>query len=195
MLWTIIIPCEGLVTKYTIMNFEDCYEVGYVAKTYGVKGEIHAVFDVDNSEEYREIESIFVVKDRHMVPYFIERVRFVQGYVRLKFEEIDDVDQARTLVGSKLMLPIDVLPDTDGEEYYFHDILGYMVVDADKGEIGKVTQLYDSTNQDLIGVTHQGKEVLIPYIKDEIVQKLDHDKQIIKVNLPDGLLDVYLEDE
>lgn len=177
------------------MNFEDCYEVGYIAKTYGVKGEVHAVFDVDNSEEYSEIESIFVVKDRQMVPYFIEQVRFVQDYVRLKFEEIDDVDQARTLVGSKLMLPIDVLPDTDGEEYYFHDILGYMVVDADKGEIGKVTQLYDSTNQDLIGVTHQGKEVLIPYIKDQIIQKIDHDKQIIEVDLPDGLLDVYLEDE
>lgn len=177
------------------MNFEDCYEVGYIAKTYGVKGEIHAVFDVDNTEEYNEIESIFVVKDRQMVPYFIEKVRFVQGYVRLKFEEIDDVDQARLLVGSKLMLPIDVLPDTDNEEYYFHDILGYMVVDADKGNIGKVTQLYDSTNQDLIGVTHQGKEVLIPYIKDQIIQKLDHDKQIIEVTLPDGLLDVYLEDD
>ncbi|EAY30549.1 ribosome maturation factor RimM [Microscilla marina] len=177
------------------MNFEDCYEVGYIAKTYGVKGEIHAVFDVDNSEEYREIESIFVVKDRHMVPYFIEQVRFVQGYVRLKFEEIDDVDQAKMLVGSKLMLPIDVLPETEEEEYYFHDILGYMVVDADKGEIGKVTQLYDSTNQDLIGVTHQGKEVLIPYIKDQIIQKLDHEQKVIVVTLPGGLLDVYLEDE
>lgn len=176
------------------MNFEECYEVGYIAKTYGIKGEIHAVFDVDTPEEYNEIESIFVVKNQQMIPYFIENVRFVQGYVRLKFEEIDSIDQAKALVGSKLMLPTDVLPTPEGEEYYFHDILGYMVIDNDRGEIGPVTQLYDSTNQDLIGVDHQGKEVLIPYIKDQIIQKLDHANKIIEVNLPDGLLDVYLEE-
>lgn len=177
------------------MNFDDCYEVGYIAKTYGIKGEVHAVFDVDNPEEYQDLESVFLVnKSQQLEPYFVQNIRYVSGYVRLKFEEIDDIDAAKTLVGNKLMLPTDILPETDGEEYYFHQIVGYKVVDADLGEVGPVTQLYDSTNQDLIGVEHQGKEVLIPYIKDQIIQRLDHDQKIIHVTLPGGLLDVYLEE-
>ena len=43
----------------------------------------------------------------------------------------------------------------------------------------------------MLAMRYQGHEVLVPVV-DEIVTRADHKKREIYVNLPDGLLDVYL---
>jgi 16S rRNA processing protein RimM len=53
--------------------------------------------------------------------------------------------------------------------------------------------IYDLETQDLLGVTHKGKEVLIP-IQDGIIKKVDKAAKKVYCQLPDGLLDIYLED-
>jgi 16S rRNA processing protein RimM len=42
-------------------------------------------------------------------------------------------------------------------------------------------------------VTHQGKEVLIP-IQDQIILKVDKAAKKVYCQLPEGLLEIYLED-
>ena len=53
--------------------------------------------------------------------------------------------------------------------------------------------IYDLETQDLLGVTHQGKEVLIP-IQDGIISRVDKAAKKVYCQLPEGLLDIYLED-
>ena len=66
--------------------------------------------------------------------------------------------------------------------------------DTEKGMLGLVKEVFEAGHQDLIGMEYKGKEVLIP-INDDVILNVDRDNALIKVSLPDGLLELYLEDE
>ena len=82
----------------------------------------------------------------------------------------------------------------EDEQFYFHEIIGFIVQDENLGEIGPVLTIYDAGPQDLLAIEHKGREILLP-INDETVKKVDRNKKQIFVNIPDGLLDIYLSDQ
>jgi 16S rRNA processing protein RimM len=55
-----------------------------------------------------------------------------------------------------------------------------------------VDAVYESTGQDLLAMTMEEKEILIP-INDDIVVGIDKENKQLFVSLPAGLLEVYLE--
>ena len=42
------------------MNISDCYYLGRVTKPWGVKGQMALFLDVDNPDDYQELDSAFV---------------------------------------------------------------------------------------------------------------------------------------
>ena len=95
---------------------------------------------------------------------------------------------------TSLWLPLDILPELKGNEFYYHEIVGFDVEDKKHGNLGKVTAVYTSGNQDLVAVDYKGTEVLIPITKD-ILYKVDKSEALIFTNLPDGLLEIYYSPE
>lgn len=175
------------------MTVDDCYQIGHVIKTHGLKGEVQLFFDVDQPAEYQELESMFVYQNNSLVPFFIEHLQINANKVIAKFEEIDSIEDAKAIVACQIYLPLDVLPELPDGEYYLHQLVGMDLYDQGK-LIGTVKELFESGAQDLISVTHQGKEVLIP-IQDEIILKVDAVQNKIEANIPDGLLEIYLNDD
>ena len=175
------------------MDFESCFQLGYVLKTHGLKGELVFVIDADNPQEYNEMESVFVELNKKLVPFFIERIQLNSDRAIVKFEEIDSIDKAKAFKGSKLFLPLDVLPELE-DGYYFHELIGFKVIDSKEGALGPISGVFDAGSQDLIAMQYQEKEVLIP-LTDEVVTKVDKQAKTIHTSLPDGLLDIYLSDD
>jgi 16S rRNA processing protein RimM len=68
--------------------------------------------------------------------------------------------------------------------------LGYTVVEAGK-ELGKILEIIEQPHQLLCRLEIEGKEVLIPLHEDTIL-KVDKKKQQVIVELPEGLLEIYL---
>ena len=58
--------------------------------------------------------------------------------------------------------------------------------------LGIVKEVYALNGQDLIAMDYKGVEVLIP-TSEEIVSKADKGKKELYVSLPEGLLEVYLD--
>ena len=54
------------------MGFDDCYQLGNVVKTHGLRGELVIFLDVDHPELYQEMESVLVDMNGKLVPFFIE---------------------------------------------------------------------------------------------------------------------------
>jgi len=175
------------------MDFESCFQLGYILKTHGLKGELVIVIDADNPQEYQKMESVFVDLNKKLVPFFIERIQLNGSKAIIKFEEVDSIDKAKTFKGSKIFLPLDVLPDLKNG-YYFHELIGFSVIDSNEGTLGLISGVFDSGSQDLIAMQYQEKEVLIP-LTDEVVTKVDKEAKTIYTTLPDGLLDIYLSDD
>ncbi|WP_461043272.1 ribosome maturation factor RimM [Spirosoma harenae] len=178
------------------MTKDDCYQLGHLTKTHGVQGELVLFLDVDNADEYAGLESVLLEVKGELIPYFIESIAIVRGSrAIIAFEDIDTIEQAERLIGCGAFLPLDELePITDETRFYFHEIVGYQVVDANAGELGIVQGVYAMNAQDLIAMDYQGKEVLIP-INSDIVRTVDRTNHKLNVVLPDGLLEIYMEDD
>jgi len=175
------------------MTIDNCFKLGHIVKKHGLKGELSILLDADYPEDYKQLESVFVEVNKQLVPFFIEYLQLNGDRGIIKFEDVDDLASAERLLKSNLYLPVDSLPELGEGQFYYHEVIGYMVIDKVIGEVGPVDQIYEFPNQDLFGVIHQEKEVLIP-INDQLIVKVDHQLRQVEVNLPAGLLEIYLED-
>lgn len=176
------------------MTKDECYQLGYITKTHGLKGELSIFLDVDYPDEYELLDSVLVESKGELVPYFIEEIKILPGAKAIvKFEDIDTIYQAETLVGSALFLTLDNLPELDDNQFYYHEIIGAQVVDTHLGKLGTIADVSTGTHQDILLMTYLNREVLIP-ATDEIVGQYNRESHELSVTLPDGLLDVYLND-
>lgn len=178
---------------FIIMTKEDCFELGKITKTHGVKGEVILWLDVDFPEDYEDMDSLFLEVRGELVPYFMESYQLRGNRAIVKFEDCDTFEQAETMVNLQAFLPLEVLPELEDDQFYYHEIIGFQIIDKKLGILGLVRTVYSMQAQDLLVMEYQGKEVLIP-INPEIVLDADKEAKTLNVDLPEGLLDVYLSE-
>ena len=174
------------------MTKEECFYLGKIVAKFSFKGEVLIKLDTDEPETYTEMESVFVEYNDNLVPFFIERSYLHKStLLRAKFEDIDTEDDAEDMIGADLYLPLDQLPKLPEDKFYFHEIIGFDVEDSEHGNIGKIVSINDSTAQALFEIEKNGKQILIP-MNDEFIEKVDKKNNLIKVNTPEGLIELYL---
>lgn len=176
------------------MKKEDCFELGVLTKPHGIKGEATLFLDTDHPEEYTELETIFLEQKSGLVPYFLEYVHLNRSNKAIvKLEEVETVEDVEEIQGSKVFLPINQLPKLEDGQFYYHQVVGYTVEDENHGKLGEVISFSETAAQPIMVMDFKEKEVLIP-ISENIVLKADHANNIMHTNLPNGLLEIYLED-
>lgn len=174
------------------MQKEDCFYLGKIVKKFSFKGEVLVKLDTDDPEIYTEMESVFVDFSDTLIPFFIETSSLHKSsLLRVQFEEVDTEAKADEIVGLDLYLPLSLLPELDDDQFYYHEIIGFVAEDLHFGVIGTVTGVNDSTAQALFEIERNGKTILIP-LNDDFIQKIDKDQQKIIFQTPEGLIDLYL---
>jgi 16S rRNA processing protein RimM len=173
------------------MRVDSCFELGHVIKYHGIRGEVDVFLDVDEPGRYAGLESVFIEQKRKLVPYFIERINLRGNRAIIKFEEIRDIDDAKKIISCKMFLPLDHLPDLGKNRFYLHEIIGFTIHDKTIGKLGKVTGIYDANGNRIAAMTYLEKEILLP-MNDTLILGIDKSSGILLMDLPDGLLDVYL---
>lgn len=172
------------------MKRDECFLLGYVIKRHGLKGEVSIFLDVDNPDQYSELESVFILMDGKLIPFFIESLSLKGNKAVVCFEDLDTVEQADEIKGKELYLPLSFLPELKGTQFYYHEVVGFKVLDESKSEVGVVTDIYTSTAQELLAIDRKGKEILLPIV-DQTILTVDREKKCIEVCFPEGLLDIY----
>ena len=173
------------------MADQNFYYLGTLTKPFGLKGELCAFFDVDDCERYLGLTAVFVETDGEMLPYMIEKLQYRgnnQFIVKLQDVEMDNV---REFVQTDMYLPISELPKLSGNRFYFHEVIGFKVVDERLGEIGVCKDFMELANNPLMQVDHNGSEILIP-ASGQFVTNVDRENRILHVSTPEGLVELYL---
>ncbi|TBW27952.1 ribosome maturation factor RimM [Gramella sp. KN1008] len=175
------------------MTKEECFYLGNIVGKFSFKGEVLIKLDTDEPETYTEMESVLIEYNENLVPFFIERSSLHKSdLLRIKFEDISTEEDAEDLIGAKLYLPLSLLPELPEDKFYFHEIIGFDVIDAHHGNIGKIVSVNDSTAQALFEIEKDGKQILIP-MNDEFIQRIDKPNKTIYLTTPEGLVDLYLQ--
>jgi 16S rRNA processing protein RimM len=174
------------------MKAEDLFQIGYVTKTKGLKGEVQVYFDVDDPENYLIADSVFLEISGKYIPYFIEELRFQKSVAYIIFDELTSIEEAQKVVGKKVFILNKHVPKRSEKDFTLKDLKGFMAIDEEIGELGEVTEVLELPQQFIATVNFKGKEILFP-MNDQTLKGIDLKKKSFMVLLPDGLLDIYLE--
>src|SRR6218665_488969 len=174
------------------MRKEECFYLGKIAKKFSFKGEVLIYLDTDEPELYENMESVFVEFNNNLVPFFIENSQLHKGdFLKVRFEDVDSEEEADKLLNCEVYLPLTMLPPLEGNKFYFHEVIGFDVVDARLGNIGKIVAINDSAAQPLFEIDKEGTEILVPMI-DNFIVEVSREKKTIFLDTPEGLVDLYL---
>ena len=174
------------------MRKEDCFYLGRIVRKHSFKGEVVIKLDTDEPELYQEMESVYVDFGNNLVPFFIEKSSLHKGnQLRVRFEDVNSEADADAILKSDIYLPLTLLPALSGDKFYFHEVIGYKVIDIFFGEVGTIVRIINTAAQPLFEIDNNGKEVFIPMI-DNFIKKVDKVNKVIQVETTEGLIDLYL---
>lgn len=167
---------------------EEVFKIGIINKPHGVKGEVSFTFTDDIFDRVEDCDYLVLLLDGILVPFFIEEYRFRSDNVALvKFEGIDSTEKARTLTNVEVYYPVKFMDDQE-EISSWNYFIGFRVEDIHRGCLGTVVDVDDATMNVLFVIENGDEEVLLP-AHEEFILDIDRKKKILKVDIPDGLLD------
>ena len=174
------------------MRKEDCFYLGKIAKKFSFKGEVLIYLDTDEPELYENTESVFVEFNKNLVPFFIENSSLHKNdFLRVQFEDVDSEEEADSILNCDVYLPLSMLPKLEGNKFYFHEVIGFEIEDKRLGVFGKIVSINDSSAQPLFEVVNGTVEILVPMI-DQFLVKIDRENKKVVMDLPEGLVEMYL---
>ena len=158
--------------------------IGQVLKSNGRDGELLVSFASIAPEDIDLQEPVFIEFDGLPVPFYFEA--FTQrGNSRalVRLTGVHNLTDADELAGAVLYAE-DALYEDEEE-----DLTGWTVLDADGTKVGTVSAHEDIPGNPCIWVETGHGECLIP-LHEELVLEVDEEKQTIRMEIPDGLLDL-----
>ena len=167
------------------------FNIGKIVAVHGLTGELLLKHELGKKTSLKGLKAIFIEEKKEaLLPWFIESTKIKnEEETYIKLEGINTREAAIKLTQKKVWLR-----ETDFKKYAAKNVpanlLGYTIINNDES-LGKILELIEQPHQLLCRLEINGKEVLIPLHK-ETLQKIDHKKKEIIVELPEGLLDIYL---
>ena len=172
-----------------MISLDEIFPIGQINKPHGVNGELSFTFSSDVFDN-EEIPYLIMEIEGIPVPFFIDEYRFKTNSTGLiKFQDISSEEAARELNGLTIYVLKKYLDKVENEEIELAYFVGFTLIDVNAGEIGVISEVDETTENTLFVIPKDDDELLIP-VGEDYISEIDHDKKIITVNLPDGLLEL-----
>lgn len=155
---------------------EELIIVGKVINFFGIKGELKVKSNFDKKERVFKIGNNILINNE---PLKITSVRIHKNNYLIRVNDINDINLITKYIGFNVYFKKSDLGLTDNE-YILEELIGADVMD-DNENIGKVIEIYTSSNMNYIKVEYSNKTYLIPLI-DEYIDHFDRDTKTIYTN-------------
>ena len=167
-------------------------EIGRILKTHGYAGELRIQIEEPYLEDFAGSEVLFIGDPKAPLPYFPEYVKWDAFPMLIKFEDINNKEEASELVAKPCYLP-EVDPTENsasipaGYEYGF--VQGFTMKTAEGTTVGIIQRVDEYPQQEMALVNYEGNEILIPLNNTYIVE-INREKEEVWMDLPDGILNL-----
>jgi 16S rRNA processing protein RimM len=168
------------------------FKIGKLVAVHGLKGELLLKHTLGKKTSLKGLQAIFIEEKKNsFLPWFIESVKIKSDEeIFLKLEGVNTREAAVKLVQKEIWIP-----EADFKKFSPKtspgNLLGYTIIN-EKAFLGEILEVIEQPYQLLCRLEMNNKEVLIP-LNEDTLQKIDHKKKQVNVQLPDGLLEIYLE--
>ncbi|OGX61798.1 MAG: ribosome maturation factor RimM [Paenibacillus sp. RIFOXYA1_FULL_44_5] len=172
---------------------EQMYNVGKIVNTHGIKGELKVISQTDFPEERFAKGSSLIMIDpaqKMKLNVEVEASRLHKNTIIVKLVGYDNINDVEKYKGWMLKVSSERLLDLGEGEFYFHEIIGCRVVTDEGLELGTVQEIISTGANDVWVIQpEKGKQLLIPYI-DDVVLQVNIEQKEIKIHVLEGLLDL-----
>ena len=167
------------------------FKAGKLVAVHGLKGELILKHELGKKSSLKDVKAIFIEdKKDSFFPWFIETAKARSAdEVLLKLETIDTREAAAKISQKEIWLIEEDFKKLSAKSAPAN-LLGYTIINF-KERLSEVLEVIEQPHQMLCRIEINKKEVLIP-INESFLKKIDHKKKEVIVELPEGLIDVYL---
>lgn len=165
---------------------KEYFEIGQIVNTSGLKGIVKVNLFTDNIEKF---DKVIIEKNKQLIEYEIEEVRYHKNQALIKFKGIDDIDTAETFRNCYIKVKRSWEEELPKDTYYIVDLIGLEVFSDEDKKLGILKEVYPvpGGKNDVYVVETGEKELLLPAIKD-VIKEVDIPNKKIIVHLLDGLV-------
>jgi 16S rRNA processing protein RimM len=162
--------------------------IGEIVRSHGLRGAVK-VRAVAEMEQFSRLQKAQLQRGtQELGEYVIERVQTGNDGLFIKFQGVNDRDQADLVRGAQMMIGFEeCLPAAPGQFYQF-EIIGLAVFTASGQPVGEIVEVARYPANDVWVVRNGEEEKLIPAV-DAVVQKVDMPNRRVIINPIPGLLD------
>lgn len=165
-----------------MINKDDLLCIGYIKRPHGFKGNLHITLEHEIALDKGDF--VFIKQEGKFIPYPIEQTGQGKHAGTFKLRFIDEHDKAQALVGCEIYIEAESLEEEDELS-----LVGYMLIDMQKGKIAEVERIEYFPQQTMLIVNYQGQERFIP-LNDSFIDHISSENKEIYCDLPEGLLDL-----
>ena len=160
-------------------------DIAVVVKAHGLKGDMVVKLGSSHIFALKDFKSLFLKVQGAFIPYILESsAELNHGKAKIKLATITNSAQAEIWRGQSVYQLTSLLGVDQQLDYN-----GFTIIDDLGNEIGEVIDIIENPAQSLLVIERAGQEIFIPLVDDFVVE-IDEQKKVMKMSLPEGLLDL-----
>ncbi|MFC1740198.1 ribosome maturation factor RimM [Pseudomonadota bacterium] len=154
-------------------------QIGHISGVHGIKGWVRIYSLTEPREAIFEYQPWLLGESQ-------KEVRILQGKKQGKhlvalLEEVDDRDQAESLLRQPIAVYRDQFPELPDDEFYWTDLAGLAVRLEDGTELGTIDSMLATGANDVM-VVKGDRERLIPFVPGQYVKKVSLEDRTVIVD-------------
>jgi 16S rRNA processing protein RimM len=163
---------------------EEFIPVGEIAGVFGIKGWMKVFSHTDPRKNILSYSPLYLSLKGEWVEAKISKGRVQGKGIVIALENVTDPEQVLPLIGTVLAIKKEQLRPNGSDEFYWSELTGLTVINLDDVVLGQVDSLMETGGHDVLVVKdkEQKTQRLIPFVLEDIVQKVDLDGGFIQVN-------------
>jgi 16S rRNA processing protein RimM len=170
----------------------ELYSLGYISRAQGLNGGVRLTTEYPEIISELKGKTVYLTKGDKQFSFFIQTLRpHDKDSFALIFKECDNREMAESLIGYTVHIPKADLPVSKGKSFFSYELEGMQVEDKKLGSLGVIEGVFPSPAHPVASLTYQGVEILLP-LSLTFISEIDRTGKVLKLDLPEGLLEVYL---
>jgi 16S rRNA processing protein RimM len=167
------------------------FKIGKFVSVFGLKGELILKHSLGKKTAFKGLQALFVEEGRdRFMPWFLAAARAKSDEeIYIQLQDVDSREKAMRLAQKEVWLPEPDFKKFSGKTAPI-SFLGFTLVEGGR-ELGAILEVIEQPHQVLCRIEVSGKEALIP-LNEDTIRSIDRKKKQIHVELPEGLLEIYL---
>ena len=174
---------------------EEWVTIGRIVALFGVRGEVKVLPQTDIPNRFSQLREVYL-GPQHQRCRITKASPYKESMVLLQLAGIDSANDAETLIGQEITIPLAQIPALPSDQYYIHDLIGLRVETSNGQKLGMITDILATGANDVYVVRElgSGREVLVPAVK-EMVKRVDISGGVIIIDPIPGLFDDRFEED